>query len=91
MRNNRGNRFPTAQMFRVYRENLHNFFDDSQIVPDNLDMLDEEYTFYLIYDRPKQSIRIEDKDHIHPRSILLDDEFIHARLHKIAEKIKLSL
>ena len=33
-------------------------------------MLDKEYVLYLMYDRPTQPIRNEDKDHIHPRSIL---------------------
>lgn len=72
MRANKGNSFPISQMFRMYRENLHRFFDEKQISTSNVDLLDEEYVFFLIYGRPRQSTRIEDKDHIHPRSMLMN-------------------
>ena len=67
---NKGNSFPVSQLFRLYREHLHHFFDERQIYPSTLDLFDEEYIFLLIYGRPKQSTRVEDKDHIHSRSIL---------------------
>ena len=83
MRANKGSSFPVSQMFRTYRENLHRFFDEKQIYPSTLDMLDEEYIFFLIYGRPKQLVRIEDKDHIHPRSILMEADVDEQKIDSI--------
>lgn len=49
---------------------LNSFFSAAEIKPDNLDTLDPEYIFYLIYRDTRSSVRIEDKDHIQPSSLL---------------------
>ena len=58
MRKNKGKDFPLTQLFKLYRDNLHKFYDERQIKPDILGSLDEDYIFYLMYERPKQSLRI---------------------------------
>lgn len=70
MKEHKGGDFPVEELFCLYRKNLHYFFDWNEISPSNFEMLDKEYVLYLMYDRPTQPIRNEDKDHIHPRSIL---------------------
>ena len=63
--------FPAAELFALYGTRLHKFFDEKAITTSNLDDLDQEYIFYLIYNgTTRSSIRFEDKDHIHPRSLL---------------------
>ncbi|RAJ11075.1 uncharacterized protein DUF1524 [Chitinophaga skermanii] len=59
--------FPTDDLFDVYYEHGVTFtetFDAS-----NLDGLDSQFLFYLMYDR-KMIIRVQDIDHIMPKSIL---------------------
>ena len=47
----------------------------------NLDDLDQEYVFYIMYNgTTRSSIRSEDKDHIQPRSLLMQQ---NVKLEKI--------
>ena len=68
---NKGHDFPAEELFALYRERLHKFINERDITTSNLDDLDQEYVFYLMYNgTTRSSIRFEDKDHIHPRSLL---------------------
>ncbi len=66
---NKGADFPTEKLFEVYR--YHPLYFYSNVAANNLDSFDQEYMFYLIYNG-QPSIRSEDIDHIHPRSLLLN-------------------
>ncbi len=85
MRKNKGKDFPLPQLFKLYRANLHYFYDEKQIKSSNLGSLDEDYIFYLIYERPKQSLRIEDKDHIQPTSLLKEAGFPASKIDSIGK------
>ncbi|MCX6159548.1 MAG: DUF262 domain-containing protein [Ignavibacteriae bacterium] len=59
--------FPLTELFKVYTDYPIKFsiiFDTN-----NLDQLDSSFVYYLMYDR-SQTIRIQDIDHIMPKSIL---------------------
>ena len=70
MSRNKGGLFPAQEIFTVYRKHPLTFFDASEISPDKLDSLNQEYIFYLIYGDGRSSLRTEDKDHIQPQSLL---------------------
>ncbi len=59
--------FPTDQLFQVYINHPIKF--TTTYTSSNLDELDYSFLFYLIYDC-NQTIRIQDIDHILPKSIL---------------------
>jgi uncharacterized protein with ParB-like and HNH nuclease domain len=59
--------FPTDELFQVYTEYGITF--TTQYDVNNLDKLDSSFVFYLMYDQAK-TIRINDIDHIMPKSIL---------------------
>ena len=63
--------FPVDGLFNLYDNHLHHFFDDKNIKPECLDSLDQDYILYLIYGSIKSSIRAEDIDHVHPRTLLM--------------------
>ncbi|MBQ3694065.1 MAG: DUF262 domain-containing protein [Synergistaceae bacterium] len=67
---NRGRSFPLKALLSLYKSKLHAFFDKDSITPQSLDSLDQEYIFYMIYGGRRSTIRIEDKDHIHPQALL---------------------
>ena len=72
--------FPIEGLFEVYK--LHgvkftNTFDSSM-----LDSMDEAFLYYLIYDR-KQTIRVQDVDHIMPKSILAAKGFDWEKINSI--------
>ena len=75
---NKGKDFPISELFRAYRKYPLKFADASEITPQTIDSLDQEYIFYLIYGGVRSSIRTEDKDHIQPQA-LLEDKRISAR------------
>lgn len=70
MKHNRRGIFPLDELLELYQARLHHFFDHKHITPECLDVLDQEYIFYMIYGGRRSSIRLEDRDHIHPRMIL---------------------
>ncbi len=70
MKQNRRGTFPLGELLELYKVKLHHFFDHKHITPECLDHLDQEYIFYMIYGGKRSSIRTEDKDHIHPRTLL---------------------
>ena len=59
--------FPTQELFDVYLSHPIVFTQDYNI--DNLNRLDTSFLYYIMYDR-SQTIRQNDIDHIHPKSLL---------------------
>jgi hypothetical protein len=59
--------FPTDELFQVYTDHPITFTRTYTIY--NLDELENSFVYYLMYDRG-QTIRINDIDHIMPKSIL---------------------
>jgi len=59
--------FPVEDIFNLYRSYLHFFV--TNIAETDLDKLDQNFLFYLIYDR-QRVVRNQDVDHIHPKNIL---------------------
>lgn len=64
---NKGKEFPTEALFTVYR--LHPLHFTAAITGQSIEAFDQEYMLYLIYNG-QPSIRSEDIDHIHPRTLL---------------------
>lgn len=59
--------FPKEALFQIYADHPVDF--SRRIWQNNLDSLDFNFTFYLIYDR-QQTVREQDKDHIHSQFLL---------------------
>lgn len=68
MKAHKGGQFPKDDLLWVYKTHPLNFFSDS-VTADFLDSFDRDYLFYLLYNK-SSSFRIEDIDHIHPKSLL---------------------
>jgi uncharacterized protein with ParB-like and HNH nuclease domain len=68
----KGGEFNAKEIFKVYNDHpLHNF--QSRISDKNLDNYDFDFMYYIIYDK-KRVVRQQDVDHIHPKSILEEQE-----------------
>jgi len=67
MQSNKGKLFPKDILFRTYDGHPLKFI--GRVNETNLNEFDQEYVFYLIYNG-QATIRSEDIDHIHPRSLL---------------------
>ncbi|MCI8423669.1 MAG: DUF262 domain-containing protein [Lawsonibacter sp.] len=72
MQDSKGKSFPKDRLFKVYENHPLRFV--STVNENNLSEFDLEYVFYLIYNG-LPTIRSEDIDHIHPRSLLLNAGF----------------
>lgn len=66
----KGKPFPTDAIFKVYKEYPLAFFKDGGFDAADLDRLDQDFVLYLMYKKARQ-IRLNDVDHIHPRSRLM--------------------
>lgn len=72
--------FPVDELFQVYIDHPITFttnYDRS-----NLDQLDSSFVYYLMYDQ-NQTIRIQDIDHIMPKSILEGFKYDSAKINSI--------
>jgi hypothetical protein len=67
IQNHKNAPFPVEQLFQVYRNHPITFSATYSV--DDLDKLEMSFLYYLMYGR-KQTIRIQDIDHIIPKSIL---------------------
>ncbi|HBZ35715.1 MAG TPA: hypothetical protein DEO33_04765 [Rikenellaceae bacterium] len=67
IQNHKNAEFPVDRLFQVYLKHPLTFSASYNTV--NLDQLESSFLFYLMYDR-KQTIRLQDIDHIIPKSIL---------------------
>ena len=67
MKNQKGKSFPVEALFDVYEKHPVRFY--KTIDNSNLSFIEDNLLFYLLYDCDEQ-IRINDRDHIHPSSLL---------------------
>jgi hypothetical protein len=67
MQKNKGELFPKDMLFRTYQ--YHPLYFVEMVNENNINNFEREYVFYLIYNG-QPTIRNEDIDHIHPRSLL---------------------
>jgi uncharacterized protein with ParB-like and HNH nuclease domain len=72
--------FPTDELFQVYNDHPITFTRTYTI--GNLDELESSFVYYLMYDRG-QTIRINDIDHIMPKSILESLKIESAKINSI--------
>jgi hypothetical protein len=72
--------FPTDELFQVYADHPITFTRTYTI--GNLDELESSFVYYLMYDRG-QTIRINDIDHIMPKSILESLKIESAKINSI--------
>jgi hypothetical protein len=72
--------FPTDELFQVYADHPITFTRTYTI--GNLDELESSFVYYLMYERG-QTIRINDIDHIMPKSILDSLNFESAKINSI--------
>jgi hypothetical protein len=80
MQSNKGKAFPKDSLLRTYKSHPLRFC--ANVREDNLNEFDSEYMFYLIYNG-QPTIRSEDIDHIHPRSLLLSAGFDETTINSI--------
>lgn len=72
--------FPVADLFSVYTN--YPIIFTSKYDPTILDQLDASFVYYLMYDQAK-TIRVNDVDHIMPKSILENLNFDSAKINSI--------
>lgn len=63
----RGMDFPTNEIFAIYCSHPLHFY--RSVSNETINNFDQEYLFYLLYNG-QNSVRNEDIDHVHPRSLL---------------------
>lgn len=80
MKNHKDGEFPVQQLFSMYRLHPLNFYET--ITVDNLYSFDIDLLYYLIYSR-EETIRKQDIDHIHPKSILEEEGYSYAEINRI--------
>jgi len=78
--NYKNQKFPINELFNVYYDHPIIFTKDYN--SSNLDQLDAGFVFYLMYEM-KQIIRIQDTDHIMPKSILEVMSYDPAKINSI--------
>jgi len=61
--------FPIGELFEVYYN--HGLTFSEQFDQSNLESLDSQFVYYLIYDK-NMTVRIQDIDHIMPKNILIN-------------------
>lgn len=72
--------FPTQEMFKVYYE--HGLIFTEVIDITKLDVFENQFMFYLIYDK-KQTVRVQDIDHIMPKNILEQMKYDWSKINSI--------
>lgn len=79
IKNYKNHLFPANELMDVYRK--HPLVFTTSYTVDNLDKLDRDFLFYLMYDCKRQ-IRANDRDHIMPYNILkekhIEDAYINS-------------
>ncbi len=80
MQGNKSKPFPKDTLLKTYMTHPLHFL--GKIDESNLNDFDQEYIFYLIYNG-QPTIRNEDIDHIHPRSLLMETGIEEAIINNI--------
>jgi hypothetical protein len=77
----KGKPFPMAELLKIYKDHLHSF--TTAYRPEDLDRLDRDFTFYIIYDC-QRPISSKDIDHIQPRSLLEEQGVVSEKINSIS-------
>ena len=81
--------FPLQDLLDIYKNHpLNNYTENYK--SDNLDFLDNQFVFFIMYDCTK-AIRVNDVDHIMPKNILLAKGFDRNKVNSIKNKQLLDL
>ena len=72
--------FPTQEMFKVYYD--HGIIFTEVINLSKLDVFETQFMYYLIYDK-KQTVRVQDIDHIMPKNILETMKYDWSKINSI--------
>lgn len=72
--------FPTAELFGMYKQ--HGLSFKTNYTTADLDILDEQFLFYLLYDM-KRPVKKVDIDHIMPKNILESKKYDYADINSI--------
>lgn len=72
--------FPTQEMFKVYYDHGITFTEIIDL--SKLDVFESQFMYYLIYDK-KQTVRVQDIDHIMPKNILESLNYDWAKINSI--------
>jgi len=75
----KGKPFPIGELLQIFKNHLHFFTTDYR--PEDLDKLDRDFAFYVIYDCQRQ---IRDVDHIQPKSRLAERGVVPEKINSIA-------
>lgn len=62
--------FPKAELFEMYKSHPLEFSEE--IKADSINKFDFNFLMYVLYEKPK-SFRVNDIDHIHPKSLLVNN------------------
>lgn len=81
MQGHKNTDFPTDELFKVYANHPIKF--NTTYTTSNIDELEHSFLYYLMYDR-NQTIRINDIDHIMPKSILETLNFDTSKINSIS-------
>lgn len=74
--------FPIVELLNIYRQHPLNFFEES-VHPDRIDQYDALPLFYILYGC-ETAVRLQDIDHVHPRSILDSLGILAERINSLA-------
>lgn len=80
IKNHKNDTFPCDELIKVYTD--HPITYTSVYDTNNLNKLDMQFVFYLLYDREKQ-IRVNDIDHIMPKNILQTMNYSEDKINSI--------
>jgi uncharacterized protein with ParB-like and HNH nuclease domain len=80
IKNHKGKSFPIEELIKVYTN--HPIAFTTEYNTDDLDKLDSSFVYYLMYDKAK-TIRINDIDHIMPKSILNSHQYDPLKINSI--------
>lgn len=80
MQSKRGMDFPTNEIFAVYRS--HPLYFYRSVSNETINNFEQEYLFYLLYNG-QNSVRNEDIDHVHPKSLLTQAGFNDYEINRI--------
>ncbi|HCK99525.1 MAG TPA: hypothetical protein DHW42_05395 [Candidatus Marinimicrobia bacterium] len=80
VKNHKNQEFPTSKLFEMYHAHPLEFSEF--IKKEKLNQYDFNFLMYIIYEKPK-SFRVNDIDHIHPKSILLNKGIERGKINNV--------
>ena len=82
MKGEKNKDFPEEEIYELYWQHPLHFFE-VEITESNLDRLDSTFVYYILYDCGR-TVRQQDIDHIHPKSILESKEFPWDKINSVS-------